>query len=205
MSSLTLQRCTDKQTWNEFVALSPQGTHYCSDEIITALGCVADYWLVMRNGYAVAGLPVITNNDVSSGLPVHAYYVGLMFHPEAWNCKANRRTENILAISEAVMTELSQHYSAIQLCLHPDITDVRGFDWFNYHTPELGRVTISPRYSAQVVLDADHMRRSARGSRRREEGYADTREQLHFTKMAVSMNWSSCGNRVSRGSTINPA
>jgi len=160
---------------------SPQGTRYCCNETITALGCEADYWFVKRNGQPVAGLTIITDNAAASGLPIHSYYVGIMFHVEAWNCKANRRTENVLAITEAVMLQLSQHYDEIQFCLHPDISDVRGFDWFNYHTPEKGRVFISPRYTAQVMLDDNCIRKSARSSRRREEGYADTRENLHFT------------------------
>ena len=112
---------------------------------------------------------------------MHAYYIGIMFHPEAWFCKPNRRTENTMMITEFVMQSLSGFYDAIELCLHPDITDVRGFDWFNYHAPELGRVQISPRYTAQISLDENTIRVSARGSRRREEKYALTRERLHFS------------------------
>ena len=180
MSIFSLQRCTDVNKWNEFVSASPQGTRYCTQEMISSLGCEADFWFVIRKGYPVAGVPVITNNLASVGLPMHSYYVSIMFHPEAWNCKANRRTENIMSITEVVMEELSTHYDEIQLCLHPDITDVRGFDWFNYHTPEQGRVSLSPRYTAQIKLDGKHIRELARGSRRREESYALSRENLQF-------------------------
>ena len=180
MTELTAERCNDKDEWDTFVSNSPQGSRYCTFDIITALGCEAEFWLVKRKGYPVAAIPVITNNSASNGLPMHAYYIGLMFHAEAWFCKANRRTENIIKITEFVMKSLSDYYEKIELCLHPEITDVRGFDWFNYHEPELGRVQISPRYTAQVLLDEDTIRSSARGSRRREAGYAVSREQLHF-------------------------
>ncbi len=181
MSTFSLQKCTDDKTWDQFVTHSPQGTRYCTQNIIDVLGCAADYWFVMRNGYPVAAIPVITSNKAYAGLPMHAYYTGVMFHTEAWDCKANRRTENIIAITEQAMNTLSRHYDEFQLCLHPDITDVRGFDWFNYHSPDNGRAVISPRYTAQIVLDDDQIRKSARGSRRREESYAHSRENLHFT------------------------
>lgn len=179
MSALTLQRCTDQTAWDEFLSKSPQASLYCTQGVIDALGCKAEYWFVMRNGYPVAGIPVITDNRAADGLPIHSYYAGLMLHTEAWDCKHNRRTENLLAICEHSMAELSHHYDEIELCLHPSITDIRGFDWFNYHTPENGRVAINPRYSAQIILDADHIRTTSRGSRRREENYARERESLH--------------------------
>ena len=172
--------CQDAEQWQRFVAASPQGTRYCTPAIITALNCEADYWLVMRNGYPVAGIPVITRNKAGSGLPMHSYYTGLMLHDEAWRGKANRRTENLLAISEQAMHSLCEQYDAFQLCLHPDITDVRGFDWFHYHTPERGRIAITPRYSASVALDTDRLFAAARGSRRREYHYAQEREQQSF-------------------------
>ena len=172
--------CKDPDQWNRFVAHSPQGTRYCNSDIINALDCEADYWLLMRNGYPVAGIPVVTRTSTGSALPPHSYYTGLMLHPEAWRGKANRRTENLLAISEQAMHHLCEIYSAFQLCLHPDITDVRGFDWFHYHTPEQGRIQIAPRYTARIDLDSGDVFAAARGSRRREYQYAQQREQQSF-------------------------
>ena len=182
MESLTLSRCVDPEQWLKFVSLSPQGSRYATPIVIEALGCKADFWFLSRNGYPVAGVAVITENAAGVGLPLHSYYVGIMFHPEAWNCKANRRTENCLIFTEALMDELSQHYDYLELCLHTSIQDIRGIDWFNYHTPELGRAVISPCYTAQAQLQPQsQIRDEARGSRRREEKYACSREHLYFS------------------------
>jgi hypothetical protein len=180
MSEFRLSRCSDDAAWSRFLAASPQACVYCEPATITALGCEADYWLLERNGVAAAAIPVITDNAAGSGLPIHSYYVGPMLHRECWDSKPNRRTENLLAISEACMHELTQHYDHLQFCLHPDLTDIRGFDWFNYHTPEQGRVRIAPRYTAECDLAPDHLRHDARGARRREEKYAAGREHQQF-------------------------
>ncbi len=186
MSELVLQRCTDQALWDQFLRRSPQACRYSTEPVLHALACKADFWFVKRKGQVIAGLPVITENQAADGLPIHSYYVGLMLHDEAWRCKPNRRTENLLAITEQLMRELSTHYDVIELCLHPDITDIRGFDWFNYHEPQAGRVAIHARYSAQLSLDKEHIRHAARSSRRREEKYAREREQLHFVSGGTS-------------------
>ena len=179
-TGITCERCEDETQWRQFVAASPQGSRYCQHDIITALGCEADYWLLQRNGHPVAGIPVITRNAAGPGLPIHSYYVGMMLHPEAWRGKANRRTENLLAISAGAMHRLCAHYDGFQLSLHPELDDVRGFDWFNYHQPERGRIRIQPRYTAQVTLHHDTLFDAARSSRRREFHYARDRERLEF-------------------------
>lgn len=181
MTDYTLQRCEDASSWERFLQHSPQACIYCHPDVIDALGCTADYWFVMRNGYPAAAVPIITDNRVCPGLPIHSYYTGLMLHDESWRCKPNRRTENLLGISAAVMEELSGTYEHIQMSLHPDLCDIRGFDWFNYHSPEQGRASISPRYTARIRLDEDSIRHNARSSRRREERYAAEREGLQFT------------------------
>lgn len=105
-----------------------------------------------------------------------------MFHNEAWICKPNRRAENLMLISEYACDQLSTHYASFELSLHPELTDVRGFDWFNYHSPETGRAEIHPRYTSRCQLtDSPGIRSAARGSRRREEKYAYDRESLKFT------------------------
>jgi hypothetical protein len=181
MTYLTLERAEDMAAWDKFVTHSAQGSLYATATIIEVLGCKADYWYLKRNGYPVLGVAVIVKNAIGTGLPPHSYYVGIMYHPEAWNCKANRRTENEMLFCEVLMMKLSKHYDRIELCLHPSISDVRGFDWFNYHTPECGRVQIYPQYTAQAALQPMELIRSeARSSRRREEKYATSRENLHF-------------------------
>ena len=181
MTELVLQQVSDESQWLAFVESSPQGTRYATPMIIKALGCKADYWLLLRNGYPAIGVAVITDNAAGVGLPMHSYYIGVMYHPQAWNAKANRRTENELLLSETLMTELSKIYPRIELSLHPSISDIRGFDWFNYHRPDQGRAQIIPQYSAQSQLQPVALIRSeARSSRRREEKYAKTREQLTF-------------------------
>lgn len=181
MTELCLQQVTDESVWEKFVASSPQGTLYATPTIIKALGCKADYWFLMRNGHPALGVAVITENAAGQGLPMHSYYIGVMYHRDAWNAKANRRTENELLLSETLMNELSKIYARIELSLHPSISDIRGFDWFNYHSPEKGRAQILPQYSAQSQLQPVELIRSeARSSRRREEKYAKNRENLTF-------------------------
>lgn len=167
--------------WEELLTNSPQGTRYASPAVINALGCEVDNWLVLNKNQIVAGVPVITSNRASHGLPMHSYYIGLMYHKDIYKGKENRKTECEIAISEFVMDELSKVYDCVEFSLHHSISDVRGFDWFNYHSPENGRAKISPQYTAISNLQPlSDIRAQARSSRRREEGYAKTREGLHF-------------------------
>ncbi len=159
-----------------------QGTRYALPEVIAALGCDVEYWFVVSKTRVVAGVPIIIHNKAGQNLPIHSYYIGLMYHQDIFNSKANRRTECELAISEFVMQALSLRYSEFKLSLHPSLQDVRGIDWFNYHEPEKGRAVIAPRYTACAELNScAAIRAAARGSRRREEKYAISRERLSFS------------------------
>lgn len=182
IKDLELSLCTNHDDWSNFLTQSPQGTRYALQEIMHALGCKVDFWFVMHKSQIVAGIPIVLSNSAAEGLPIHTYYIGLMYHNDLYKGKANRTTECEIAISEFVMDELSQKYARIELSLHHSITDVRGFDWFNYHKPEAGRAQILPQYTAISSLQPiSNIRAEARSSRRREEGYAKTREQLEFS------------------------
>lgn len=182
MSDFELVKCTDLVKWTAFVSSSIHGNKYALAEVISALGCSADYWFINRKGNPVAAIPIITHNSVGQGLPIHSYYVGIMLHPEVTSSKANRRTECEIAITQFAMEALSPIYDHFELSLHPTMKDIRGFDWFNYHTPQNGRVVISPQYTAISNLQPiTNIRDAARGSRRREEKYAFQRESLLFS------------------------
>lgn len=181
INDLNLVLCTSDKEWAEFLACSPQGTRYALKEVINSLSCKVDCWFVMSKQKIVAGIPIVTQNKAASSLPMHTYYIGLLYHNDVYNCKANRKTECEIVISEFVMDTLSEKYEKFELSLHHSISDVRGFDWFNYHTPDRGRAKISPQYTAiSDLVPLGDIRTEARGSRRREAGYAQTREGLTF-------------------------
>jgi hypothetical protein len=48
---------------------------------------------------------------------------------------------------------LYRRYPHHSLCLHPSLTDLRGFQWCNYHTPDQGTYEITLSYTGVIHFD----------------------------------------------------
>ena len=177
MSRLDLRPITDLDIWRGLLNRSPQATRFLEPEFLDLFGVDIRYYGLFRSGVCIMGLPVIDG----PALP-WCYKQGPLFFDELFRSAPAKRIQYEVELAETAVSALAEVESSFRFALHESLTDMRGYDWVHYHTPEKARCTISPRYTAVLPLEGlskEDIRKHARSARRQEEGYAQVRENLH--------------------------
>lgn len=152
---LRLDLCNDKAVWDSFVAKSPQETVFCMTSFLDALGAEYDLLLVEEDGVLELGAVVLKWD----GMPIKApfpltMYQGVLFSDVSNGKPCHSRVKRQMDLLDFLIAEMAQRYKRISFCLHHAVEDLRSFQWFHYHEPQLGQFTIDLRYSGILDLSA---------------------------------------------------
>jgi Acetyltransferase (GNAT) domain len=148
-----LIECLDDTAWDEFVRDSFQGNVFCLTDFLRSLDEPFVRYLVKEEGAPVAGTILMTRD----GLPLRAphgcaEYQGIMFGRAVEALPTHRRVLTKLKTVDYLLGELADRYRYLSFGLHHEFTDLRSFQWFNYHEPEKGRFAIELRYTGLLDL-----------------------------------------------------
>lgn len=154
VKGLKTRRCEDLSEWDAFVRASPQGNIFCDSRLATAVDDKFEPWFLLRGDDVKAGIPLFRRPDGGATTMPFTYYQGLLLSPDVAQMKNQRYSNWLLQIVTRFLSDLTDCYSSLRLSLHPSLTDIRGFDWFNYGGPGR-RCRILPRYTA--IIDCDQV------------------------------------------------
>jgi hypothetical protein len=143
----------DDGAWDQLNDESPQGSVFTSSAFLSAVCPEAEKWFLVDNGRVVGGVPVLVRDAVPAPAPyLYTPYHGLLLTTEISAQPIHRSVPRIVELSTAVLTALAERYPTFSLGLHPALSDLRGFQWFNYGEPHKPRATISVRYTGVIDL-----------------------------------------------------
>ena len=171
--SLQLSQCSDDSVWDDFLRNSDQGNIFCSSGFLRALEESFERYLVYQNGVAVAAAILMTRDGSPLPAPYQfSCYHGVMFSRAIEGMPIHRVVPERLRIVDFLLAELSQRYSYLSFCLHHRFTDLRSFQWFNYHEPEKGQFKLELYYTGLLSFSQSESKeeylRQVRELRRRE-------------------------------------
>ena len=174
MKGFELKKCIEKNKWDCFVELSPQGNIFCNSTFLDSIGIKYELWFVeIHNNPCCGFITILNSNDEFIVAPFpFSMYQGVLFSHETSGKSVNKRTSEEIQIVEFMLSELEKRFKSISMCLHYKLEDLRGFSWFNYHQPERGRFNVELKYTGLIELSAangfDEYLKSIRKSRRYE-------------------------------------
>ncbi len=150
--SLSLTLCTTPSVWDAFVASSPQGNIFCRTAFLDALDVEYDLLFVEENGRPRLGAVVLKRN----GQPIPALYPyqGILFDGSSRSMPRHRLVKWTLEVTEFILAEMEHRYNRISFRLHHGLEDLRSFQWFHYHEPELGQFKLDLYYTGLIDLTA---------------------------------------------------
>lgn len=153
--SLSLTLCTIPSVWDSFVSSSPQGSIFCRTAFLNALGVEYDVWFVEENGRPQAGAVILRRDNEPLDAPYgFTMYQGILFAGHSRTLPPHRRPNWTLEVMKTLLTGLSARYKQLSFCLHYALDDLRGFQWFHYHEPQLGQFKFDLYYTGLVDLAA---------------------------------------------------
>lgn len=173
---------TDRIAWDRFVDASPQGSVFLRSEFLDALDVS---WDVVRTGEGPTpdAAAVVLRDEVGivRGPIPFTQYQGVVLPAALADAPAHRRVGAVVDRLSSLLAAMEPE-GRLTWCLHPSLTDVRAFSWFNYGTPERGQCRVEIRYSGRIALDRragmEGVLAACRSVRRQEYRKATARFQI---------------------------
>lgn len=170
---LNVTRCADAGTWDAIVRASPQGTVFSSSAFQRLFEEIRfQRWLVLDEERPLVAAVVLDGMDGDRLAAPYPFARAELFLTEpALAAAPHRRVKECLEAMQALLGRLESSGTMRWRC-HAGIADVRAFQWFHYHEPELGRFAIDVRLTGWIDLqssgDFDAYLATVRPTRRNE-------------------------------------
>lgn len=152
MSKYELQKCTDKDLWDDFVESSPQGSIFATTKFIDCLEVNYANYLLHKGKEIIGGVSVLEDKNGEprkAPFDFTAYQSILCRHVSG--APVHTQIEEEFKITEIIINELIRIYGKVSLVHSPFLKDIRPFLWHNYHHPEKGMFDYSVWYTP--ILD----------------------------------------------------
>jgi len=141
----------DSTKWDEFVRHSPQRTLYSESCVLQCFGVPIRYVFVLKGNSTVGGIALTEEGRDVRLQPYHAY-AGIHFSSMS-DYKIEKAIHTRFCVSEMLAELLFNEYRTITISNHWAVTDVRAFDWYNYHEREKGGYQIKVGYTSLLNLN----------------------------------------------------
>jgi hypothetical protein len=146
-----LRLCADNAEWDALLAGSSQRNAFCCSDFLSVMPHRPALWLLERKNIPVAGAIVFADGRLSLPAPqALTCYQGMFLLPPRG--ESHSRTRWQLETLSMLLEGLSGQYDSLSFSLHPSLSDVRAFQWFNYHGPSRNRFAIDVAYTGIVDL-----------------------------------------------------
>jgi hypothetical protein len=143
--------CPSNFSWDEFILASPQCCVFSFSEYLASLEVEHKKLFFELNGELVASALILDpqNNNFCAPYP-YSLYQGIALAPmqKKGSSGVSKRLKIITELADA----LSNSYPNHSLCLHPSLTDLRGFQWCNYSKPDKGIYKLLLSYTGVIRL-----------------------------------------------------
>ena len=151
--ALAMEICTDKAKWDAFVASSPQNSIFCKTVFLDSMGNDYDLLLVSEGATPQMGAIVIKKDGQPALAPCGpTMYQGVLNSKELEDGPSHRSIKSALETAEFLFARMSETYGRMSFSLHYGHKDLRSFQWFHYHQPELGRFRLDLSYTGIIDL-----------------------------------------------------
>jgi len=140
-------RDCDETIWEAFVEESSVSTLFSSVSFLKTTGRKLRYLLCVDGGEVIGGV----------ALPIgprgieEVIYGGLLYS-DLPTAKDYKRIEKRFAMGERIARDLFDTYPEVALSNYWNVTDMRPFQWHNYHEPEKGAYRVDVRHTSLLDI-----------------------------------------------------
>ncbi|KZN39510.1 hypothetical protein N480_01355 [Pseudoalteromonas luteoviolacea S2607] len=132
-SKYKLVSCELDAQWDQFVARSPHGSAFSMSQFIATIDVKVHSFYCCKGNEKIAAILLIVSDDGCSVIGHHdVIYDGIIHRNTRHLNKAQTHSE-MFSAQEFISQFLADNYQQVHLKLHPNIVDIRAFQWVNYH------------------------------------------------------------------------
>jgi hypothetical protein len=130
---------------------SPHSTIFTNPSVLAKMSHQVNWYVAKKGDELLCAWPVCIDEKHQIYTPPFSYYVGPFWSDIGWKIPSHRSLARRLEVYDAFMRKFEDDYGGFICSLPIGLHDVRPFDWWNYHDNDKPRVSIFPRYTAQVT------------------------------------------------------
>jgi lipid II:glycine glycyltransferase (peptidoglycan interpeptide bridge formation enzyme) len=171
-NNYTIKKTSLTPELNNFLELSPQRSIFGTYEFLSAYTDVTiSVYECYKGNERLAVLILPEDNDSNVVAPDHLIHYGIYFAPQPANRGPSHEILESFRVSEYIAEWLTENYKNIAIRLHYSISDIRPFQWVNYHN-DAPMYEIQTRYTSLVNIehinaDEEGFKKALLSSRRR--------------------------------------
>lgn len=145
---LTIEECVDDLKWDDFILKSPHSSIYLTSRILNQSKNLFDKLFFLKNNLIIGCVVIKKENTYSD----FAEYQGLALSPSLGSNTIQKIVTDQFKKTESVLNLLETKYKSFNLSLNPNITDLRPFQWLNYHNDK-NKISFKLRYTGIINLE----------------------------------------------------
>lgn len=155
MDKFEIKLINDKNTIDEFVRNSPQGTIFSETIYLDACGRKYEVLGVFKGVHVKAVFVVILTDDaLGCELDDLIIYGGILFKDDPVHKPVKALSERF-QITELVIEYLDARFKKIELAFAPQFEDLRPFLWHNYHSKDVSiKFKMDLRYTSYIDISS---------------------------------------------------
>ena len=149
---------------------SLHGTVFTKPSVLEKLASEVRWFIAKKGNEILCCWPICLDLNKQPDLPGFSYFVGPFWTKLGYETPKHRILSRRLEVYESFILKFEEEFGGFFCSLPVGLTDVRAFDWWNYHSDNKPRIKISPRYTAQISYlgESFEPEKFFRGVRRRE-------------------------------------
>lgn len=140
-----------QEEWDSFADSSKEGTVFCKSYYLKSYEKAVRHLLCLKGGSPFGGFSFVESGDSIRPMPFHVYS-GIIFS-DLSKLKTHKQNETKFTVTECFAEYLFNKYKEVSFINHWDVTDIRAFDWVNYHEKEKGHYKAFIRYTSQLYIE----------------------------------------------------
>lgn len=148
----------------------PGASVFTEPSILEKLSKKVDWLLATKGDVPICLWPVCLPDGISPGIPEFCYYIGPVWNKLGMQTPVHRWLADSTHVYQGFISLMIHRYGRIHAQMPLGMTDVRVFDWWNYHEPSKPRFRILPRYTACIrglqSLSEEQLQANLRNKRR---------------------------------------
>jgi len=172
ISNNSIQSCTNKNIWDRFVSVSPQGNIFCQSNFLDSFQKEYELITINNNEDGILLGAIVVKGDDGHPTMSPSMYQGVLFSESITALATHKKINLSLKLLDFLLSGIWNKYQQVSWSLHTSLNDLRSFQWHNYHEPEKGQFQIDLNYTGildlENIQDFDQILMNARSVRRQE-------------------------------------
>ena len=149
--TLSIEKVLDLNKWDIELSKSKSNSIFLKSFYTKGISDHIEYFFIKKGDNIKAGFMIISDGRGNIIENIYLIHTGIFFK-EDLKLKLSSKNFQIFEITEIYKNFLNENFKNIFISLTPEVTDLRPFQWHNYHNQNKPKYSIEIKYTSYLNL-----------------------------------------------------